>query len=657
MNLSLDIIIIFLPLIGAVLAMLVGTKGFLPKILSEDYQTSCDKIAQIISTGCILITAVFSIGLFRYVAIEGNVVNTILFEWIASGNLKTYWGIKLDTLSVLMLTVVSVISCIIHFYSIGYMSEDKSKSRFMAYLSLFTFFMLMLIVSPNMLQMFFGWEGVGFASYILINFWYEKEAANKAAIKAFLVNRISDFAFLLGMFACFALFNSLDYTMMFAKLSRVSEIHWDILGISVHAVSLICFLFFVGAMGKSAQLGLHTWLPDAMEGPTPVSALIHSATMVTAGVFMVVRLSPLFQNAPVVLSFIAVIGVLTCLFAGLVAVTQFDIKRVIAYSTISQLGMMFFAIGISAYSAAIFHLVTHAFFKSLLFLTAGAVIHSMQGEQDMRKMGGLKKYMPFSYYFTWIGSLALMGIGVVGLFGFSGFYSKDLILESVIAKNTGLGTFVYCSGIIATFLTALYSSKMIFMTFYGSQKTNIKEIHEAPIIMILAMLPLAIASVFAGWFAFDWFTGNNAIEFWNKSIFVSEQNDNHVGILYTVLPVMLATFGIAIAYIVYGLIKDAPQRIAHRLGFVYRLISNKFYFDEAYNIIFVRPFSVTARFMRNKVDDGFIDKFGVDGIARLSVIVTRKIVSVQTGYLYHYAFAMILGLALLVSWVLGWRLY
>ncbi|MCL2474052.1 MAG: NADH-quinone oxidoreductase subunit L [Alphaproteobacteria bacterium] len=659
MNLSLDIAIIFLPLIGAVLAMLIGTKVFLPKFLKEKYQDGCDKAAQVAATGCMLIAAIFSIVLFRYVAVEGHEANTMLFEWIASGNLKADWGIKLDTLSALMLLVVSVVSCLIHLYSIGYMAEDKSKSRFMAYLSLFTFFMFVLVVAPNMLQMFFAWEGVGFASYILISFWYEKESANDAGIKAFLVNRVSDFAFLLGIFACFVLFNSLDYTTMFAKAAKASEVHWEILSVSVHAVSLICFLFFIGAMGKSAQLGLHTWLPDAMEGPTPVSALIHSATMVTAGVFMIVRLSPLFEHAPFVLSFITVTGVLTCLFAGLVAITQFDIKKVIAYSTISQLGFMFFAIGISAYSAAMFHLVTHAFFKSLLFLTAGAVIHSMHGEQDMRKMGGLKEYMPFSHYFTWIGSLALMGIGIIGVFGFSGFYSKELILESAIAKNTGMGTFVYYSGVIAAFLTALYASRMIFMTFFGDRKVlnRREEIHEAPAIMILAMLPLVIASVFLGWLAFDWFTGSKAVEFWKNSIFVSDHESSHAGLLYTILPITLVSSGVALAYIAYDIIKDIPQKISNKLGVVYRLIYDKFYFDEAYNMIFVRPFGAIARFMRTKIDDGFIDKFGVDGIARVSIMVTRKIVSVQTGYLYHYAFAMILGLALLVSWFWGWRLY
>jgi len=503
-----------------------------------------------------------------------------------------------------------------------------------------------------MLQMFLGWEGVGFASYILISFWYEKESANAAGLQAFIVNRISDFAFLIGIFACFALFNSLDFNNIFSNISKYSEVYWNVLGISVHAISLICFLFFIGAMGKSAQIGFHTWLPDAMEGPTPVSALIHSATMVSAGVFMVVRLSPMFEAAPMILSFITVIGVLTCLMGGLITLTQFDIKRVIAYSTISQLGFMFFAIGLSLYSAAMFHLIVHAFFKALLFLTAGSVIHALNGEQDMRKMGGLKSSMPYTYYFTWIGAFALMGLGIIGFGGLSGFYSKELILESAIAKGTGLGAFVYYAGALSAFITALYVSRMVFMAFFGHRD---EKVHESPMVMILAMAPLAFLSVFLGSFIFNWFSGSGAADFWNKAIVVLSDTETHVSILYKILPITLVSSGFAIAFISYDIFKNIPLKIAYKLGFFYRVIYEKFYFDEFYNKVLVKPYNKASSFLWNKIDEGFIDKKCVDGISKSSAVFAKRIVSIQTGYIYHYAFAFVVGLVLIISWFI-WRL-
>jgi len=495
MHIPLEIAVVFLPLMGAFFA------GFGGKRLG-------DRSAQIITCTCLCAAAVISILLFQRVALDGEVIDHTLLHWFDSGTLSVDWALHIDTLTAIMLIVVNGVSSMVHIYSVGYMSHDKSIPRFMAYLSLFTFFMLMLITSANLLQMFFGWEGVGLASYLLINFWYEKVSANNASIKAFLVNRVGDFGFLLGIFGCFLIFGSLEFKVMFPAAAGLASLSFVFLGHTWPALTTICLLLFIGAMGKSAQLGLHTWLPDAMEGPTPVSALIHAATMVTAGVFMVARLSPLFEYAPGALMVVTIVGALTCITAASIGLTQFDIKRVIAYSTMSQLGYMFFALGVSAYSAAIFHLMTHAFFKALLFLGAGSVIHAMSGEQDMRKMGGLWKKIPFTYAYMWIGSLALAGIGIDGIFGMAGFYSKDLILESAIASNTWYGPVAYILGLVAAFMTAFYSWRLILMTFHGASKADHHvqdHVHESPFIMLLPLVPLALGAIFAGWYAFDWF--------------------------------------------------------------------------------------------------------------------------------------------------------
>src|ERR1700722_8470672 len=415
--LPLDLAAVFLPLLGAFVAGLFG-------------RAIGDRASQIVTCACMLLAAAASIAIFNNVALGHHVLDRTLFTWISSGSFSVDWALHTDTLTAVMLLVVNGVSSMVHVYSVGYMSHDKSIPRFMSYLSLFTFFMLMLVTSANLLQMFFGWEGVGLASYLLINFWYEKESANNAAIKAFLVNRVGDFGFALGIFGCYMLFDSVTFQALFNKAPQLIDAQFIFLGHTVPALTTVCLLLFVGAMGKSAQLGLHTWLPDAMEGPTPVSALIHAATMVTAGVFMVARLSPMFEYSQTALMVVTIVGALTCFVAGSIGLTQFDIKRVIAYSTMSQLGYMFFAAGVSAYSAAIFHLMTHAFFKALLFLGAGSVIHAMSGEQDMRKMGGIWRKIPVTYALMWIGSLALAGIGVEDVFGFAGFYSKDLILEA-----------------------------------------------------------------------------------------------------------------------------------------------------------------------------------------------------------------------------------
>ena len=447
----------------------------------------------------------------------------ILLNWIESGSFSVDWALHIDTLTAVMLIVVNVVSSMVHVYSVGYMSHDKSIPRFMAYLSLFTFFMLMLVTAANLLQMFFGWEGVGLASYLLINFWFEKDSANNAAIKAFIVNRVGDFGFALGIFACFMIFNSVQFDAMFKKAPDLATLQFIFLGHSVPALTTICLLLFMGAMGKSAQLGLHTWLPDAMEGPTPVSALIHAATMVTAGVFMLARLSPMFEYAPPALMVVAIVGALTAIVAASIGLTQFDIKRVIAYSTMSQLGYMFFAAGVSAYSAAIFHLMTHAFFKALLFLGAGSVIHAMSGEQDMRKMGGIWRKIPYTYAFMWIGSLALAGIGIEDVFGMAGFYSKDLILESAIASGLWYGKLAYALGVDhRVFMTAFYSWRLLILTFHGKPRADhhtMEHVHESPWIMLAPLMPLAFGAIFAGWYAFHWFGGEGRAAFWGTAPF------------------------------------------------------------------------------------------------------------------------------------------
>ncbi len=645
MTIPLDIAVVFLPLLGAIFA------GFFGRRLG-------DKASQIVTSGCVLAAAGLSVYLFRDVPLLGHATTRVLFDWIHSGALEVSWGIKIDTLTAVMLVVVNGVSAMVHIYSIGYMSHDKSKPRFMAYLGLFTFFMLMLVTSANLLQMFFGWEGVGLSSYLLINFWYEKVSANDASIKAFLVNRVGDFGFVLGIFGCFMLFGSLDYSVIFSKAPDLATTQWIFLGHTLPALTTVCLLLFVGAMGKSAQLGLHTWLPDAMEGPTPVSALIHAATMVTAGVFMVARLSPVFEYAPDALHFVAIIGALTCIFAASIGLTQFDIKRVIAYSTMSQLGYMFFAAGVSAYSAAIFHLMTHAFFKALLFLCAGSVIHALSGEQDMRKMGGIWRVVPVTYVLMVIGSLALAGIGVDGVFGFAGFYSKDLILESAIGSGSGIGTFVYVLGLISAFITAFYSWRLLILTFHGESRATphvLEHAHESPWVMLAPIVPLAIGAVFAGWFAFDWFGGEGREAFWNGAIFVLPQHDSiaaayHVAEIYKWLPVIVAVFGIVMAYVFYVAMPALPAIASTAFGWLYHLVVHKFYFDDIYDALFVRPARWIGSFLWEVGDDALIDGYGPDGFAALSLRIARRVGALESGYLYHYAFAMVIGVAGFISW-------
>lgn len=636
---------VFLPLLGFVLAGLGG------RFLG-------DRGTQIVTTLSVLGALVSSVFIFNAVAIEHHTIIHTLLPWINVGDFKADWGLRIDTLTAVMLIVVNGVSAMVHIYSIGYMSHDRSIPRFMAYLSLFTFFMLMLVTSDNLLQMFFGWEGVGLASYLLINFWMEKPSANRAALKAFLVNRVGDFGFALGIFACFLIFGSVQFDAIFAKASAVASVDFVFLGYAVPALTTACLLLFVGAMGKSAQLGLHTWLPDAMEGPTPVSALIHAATMVTAGVFMIVRLSPLFEYSETALMVIAIVGALTAIVAASIGLTQFDIKRVIAYSTMSQLGYMFFAIGVSAYSAAIFHLMTHAFFKALLFLGAGSVIHAMSGEQDMRKMGGLWKKIPVTYGLMWVGSLALAGIGIDGVFGFSGFYSKDLILEADIASHTWYGQFAYDLGIAAAFMTAFYSWRLLILTFHGASRADQHtqdHVHESPMIMLVPLVPLAVGAVFAGGYAWDWFAGDDRHHFWNGAIMVLQGHDSidaahHVSGLVKHLPLLAGLSGIVLATVFYRLRPAWPGQIVRWLGGLYRIVFNKYYFDEIYDALFVRPARWVGNFLWHTGDEKIIDGYGPDGLAALSLRIAKRVSALETGYIYHYAFAMVIGVALFITW-------
>ncbi|MFZ8992712.1 MAG: NADH-quinone oxidoreductase subunit L, partial [Candidatus Puniceispirillaceae bacterium] len=535
-------LIVFLPLLGAVIA------GFLSLY-------NRDRAAEIVTVSGLLLSLLFSIIAFANVAIGGVPETVVVARWITSGTFVADWSLRFDTLTAVMLIVVTGVSSMVHIYSIGYMSHDNARARFMAYLSLFTFAMLMLVTADNLVQMFFGWEGVGVASYLLIGFWYKKDSAHTAAMKAFVVNRVGDFGFALGILAVYALFGSVQFDDIFAQSSVIAATEMNFLGYRLPALEVAGILLFIGAMGKSAQLGLHTWLPDAMEGPTPVSALIHAATMVTAGVFMICRLSPMLEFAPFALDVITVIGALTAIFAATVGMTQFDIKRVIAYSTCSQLGYMFFAAGVSAYPAAMFHLTTHAFFKALLFLGAGSVIHAMSDEQDLRNMGGIWKKVPVTYAMMWIGSLALAGFPF-----FAGYYSKDMILEAAYAANSGVGGMAFWLGCLAAFLTAFYSWRLLIMAFHGAPRASAEvmaHVHESPRVMTLPLLVLAIGAVFAGWLGYEMFVGKGMTQFWGASIFILPTNTamidaHHVPSWVKLLPIVLATSGVALAVLFYG---------------------------------------------------------------------------------------------------------
>lgn len=644
---------VFAPLLGAAVAGLLNRK-------------LGDKGAQFVTCGLMFYALACSIMIFSDSALEHHTATLQLMPWITSGDFKVSWALRFDTLTAVMLIVVNGVSSMVHLYSVGYMSHDDSKPRFMAYLSLFTFFMLMLVTSDNLLQLFFGWEGVGLASYLLINFWYKKPSANAAAIKAFLVNRVGDFGFALGIFACFVIFGSVEYSVLFARAAELKDVSFMFLGHAVPALTTACLLLFIGAMGKSAQLGLHTWLPDAMEGPTPVSALIHAATMVTAGVFMVARLSPLFEYAPTALMVVTVVGALTAIVAATIGLTQFDIKRVIAYSTMSQLGYMFFALGVSAYSAGIFHLMTHAFFKALLFLGAGSVIHALDGEQDMRKMGGIWKTIPYTYAFMWIGSLALAGVGIPGLFGMAGFYSKDMILEAAWGHETWFGHLAYWLGVLCAFLTAFYSWRLLLLTFHGKSRADhhtLEHAHESPLVMLGPLVPLALGAVFAGYLGYELFVGEERAAFWGNALFVMPGHDtiehaHHVPEWVKLMPLLAAGSGIGLAYVFYILLPSLPALATKLSGFIHTLFYRKYFFDEIYDILFVRSAHLIGRMLWQVGDNKIIDGLGPDGIAKTAQAVAGRVARMQTGYVYHYAFAMVIGVVVLLGWfgALDWAI-
>jgi len=653
-----DVAIVFLPLAAALIA------GLFCRQIG-------DLLAQIVTCGALLVAMLLSLWVFYDVTYLGNARTTELFTWFDSGTFEASWAIRVDSLTAVMLVVVTVVSAMVHVYSVGYMAHDNSIPRFMCYLSLFTFSMLMLVTADNFMQMFFGWEGVGLCSYLLIGFWYDRPSANAAAIKAFLVNRVGDFGFALGIMGVFLVFNSVDFNTVFAAAPKVAGSTMPFLSWEVDKLTILCLLLFIGAMGKSAQIILHTWLPDAMEGPTPVSALIHAATMVTAGVFMVCRLSPMFELAPVALGVVTVIGAATAFFAATVGLCQNDIKRVIAYSTCSQLGYMFFAAGVSAYGAAMFHLFTHAFFKALLFLCAGSVIHAMSGEQDMRKMGGIARLVPKTYVLMWIGSLALAGIGIPGtIIGFAGFDSKDIILEAAWGAHSGVGRLAFWLGIAAAVMTAFYSWRLLFMTFHGKSRADhhvLEHVHESPWIMLGPLVVLAAGAVLVGVIFYGSFVGGEEAmaHFWTGGegspyapylrVF-GESHAIHAAhespFWVKAAPLVVAVVGIALAYYMYIRRPMVPQRLARSFRGLYQFLLNKWYFDELYEALFVRPAHFIGRGFWQAGDGAVIDGVGPDGVAAATQALAKRASRLQSGYVYHYAFAMLIGLVLLISWYL-----
>ncbi|MPZ33230.1 MAG: NADH-quinone oxidoreductase subunit L [Rhodospirillales bacterium] len=646
-------LIVLLPLVAAAIA------GLFCRIIG-------DRPAQIVTCAALLIAAALSIFVFVRIGFgpeNAKLVVVKLFTWMDSGTLAIDWSLRVDTLTAVMFIVVNVVSSMVHVYSVGYMAEDPGIPRFMSYLSLFTFFMLMLVTSDNLVQLFFGWEGVGLASYLLIGFWYDKKSANDAAIKAFIVNRVGDFGFALGIFAVWMLSGSVGFAEIFAKGPDMAHMRIHFLGMDLPALETACLLLFIGAMGKSAQLGLHTWLPDAMEGPTPVSALIHAATMVTAGVFMVVRLSPLFELAPITSAFITLIGGATAFFAATIGITQFDIKKVVAYSTCSQLGYMFFAAGVGSYSAAIFHLMTHGFFKSLLFLCSGSVITCLHHEQDMRKMGGVREKTPQTFVLMWIGTLALSGIGVPYVLGegigFAGFYSKDAMIESAYGVHTTVGLIAFWLGTVAAFLTALYSTRLMFMTFYGKYRGDHhtwEHAHESPAVMLLPLYVLGIGAALSGLVAYDWFVGSDWAHFWGtSSIAVKSTGEvlhqaHEVPVWVKLAPLVFALCGIALSYLCYIAMPQLPALVVKRFPGIYALFYNKWYFDEIYDVVFVKPALALGRILWKKGDGATINGLGPDNIAARAQDMAGVLSRFQSGYLYHYAFVMLVGVAGLVTY-------
>jgi NADH-quinone oxidoreductase subunit L len=633
--------IVFLPLLGSAIAGLFG------RLIGA-------RPSELVTTVLLFASMVLSWISFAQVGFGHQDVRVEIAPFIVSGDLRVDWALRVDTLTAVMLVVVTTISAFVHLYSIGYMAEDPPahRPRFFSYLSLFTFAMLMLVTADNLVQLFFGWEGVGLMSYLLIGFWYQKPEANAAAIKAFIVNRVGDFGFALGIFALFMMVDAVDFETVFAQAPSLVGKTIHFLGHDVDALTLICLLLFMGAMGKSAQFLLHTWLPDAMEGPTPVSALIHAATMVTAGVFMVARLSPLFELAPTAAAFVTFIGATTALFAATVGLVQNDIKRIVAYSTCSQLGYMFVAMGVGAYSVGMFHLFTHAFFKALLFLGSGSVITAMHHEQDIRKMGGLRDQLPVTYITMVIGTLALTGFPLT-----AGYFSKDAIIEAAYVGKNVFAPYAFVLTVIAAGLTAFYSWRLIFKTFHGLAHDYYARdhAHESPVVMLVPLIFLAAGSILAGFPFKDLFAGHNVEEFFRDSLKFASGNtvleDMHrVPFLVGVVPTIMMLLGLYVAWLFYIRRPALPDNLARQHDLLYRFLLNQWYFDEIYDFLFVRPALWLGRLLWKGGDGWLIDGFGPDGVSARVIDVTNRVVRLQSGYLYHYAFAMLIGVAALITW-------
>ncbi len=672
-------IMVFLPLVAALVAGLgrnvLGNTG-----------------AKLVTTGALFISCLIAWFVFSLYMTGLGVAQVVpVLEWIRSGEMTVDWSLRIDSLTAVMLVVITSVSALVHVYSWGYMAEDPSQPRFFAYLSLFTFAMLMLVTADNLVQMFFGWEGVGLASYLLIGFWYHKPSANAAAIKAFVVNRVGDFGFSLGIFGTFLVFGTVSIPAILAAAPGMAGSTIGFLGLRVDTMTLLCLLLFVGAMGKSAQLGLHTWLPDAMEGPTPVSALIHAATMVTAGVFMVCRLSPMFVMSPTAMTVVTYVGAATALFAATVGTTQTDIKRVIAYSTCSQLGYMFFAAGVGSFGGAMFHLFTHAFFKALLFLGAGSVIHAMHHEQDMRFYGGLRKHIPVTFWSMMAGTLAITGVGIAGVFGFAGFYSKDAIIEATFASGTQHGYVAFAVAVFAALLTSFYSWRLMFLTFWGTPRWDGSEHiqhavhhdphaptsvgtapiphlnhatsgtlgyhpHESPKSMLIPLVLLAVGAVFAGFFFHGLFVdAEQGATFWNGSVAFNEHlmhAMHEVPELVKLSATIVMLIGVGIAWLAYVQSPELPGKFVANAGGLYRFLLNKWYFDELYDTLFVKPSISLGRLLWHGGDEGIIDRFGPNGAAAVVAMGSRAAVRFQSGYLYTYALVMLLGVAAAATWVM-----
>ena len=633
-----ELSILFLPLIASIIS------GFFGRYIG-------DRNSEIVTSLLVSISAILSIYVLYEVIVNNFQENLVIATWINSGSLNVNWSMNIDPLSAIMLVVVTSVSALVHIYSIGYMSNDPHKPRFMAYLSLFTFAMLMLVTSDNFIQLFFGWEGVGLCSYFLIGFWFKKESANAAAIKAFVVNRVGDFGFALGIFLIFYLFGTVNYSEVFEQIPTITEKNLVFLGFDINAIDLVCLLLFIGAMGKSAQILLHTWLPDAMEGPTPVSALIHAATMVTAGVFLVVRCSPIYEYSELALNIITIVGMTTALFAASVALVQTDIKKIIAYSTCSQLGYMFFATGVGAYNIAMFHLFTHAFFKALLFLGSGSVIHAFKDEQDINKMGGVWKHLPYTYAMMIIGTLALTGFPFL-----SGFYSKDAIIEFAYLRDNTTGYYAAGIGIFTAFLTSIYSWRLIFKTFHGgfnNEKIKINETHESPLVILIPLVLLSIGAIFAGMLFKDLFAGHGLSSFWNQSLFFLEPlSSEHPPTWFLLLTPILVTLSIPISYYLFVKNKKVVEGIVKVNQPLYKFLKNKWYFDELYEVIFIKSSKTIGSFLWKFCDVRIIDGFGPNGISNLIKKFSQKANKFQSGFIYQYAFVMLLGFSALLTFLI-----